>query len=277
MNYRFTRCHAFTLIELLVVIATIALLLGALIPVTQKAKASAKELNCASNLRQIAMATQIYLENNNDQLIVVGKIMQADTIEEALSMWHIALLPYICENIKQDISDLLDNTAELWFCPADKDPYPIGYKNYSHKKKFTSYAPNGYYPQKDAPAKIPLEMKLGPAGGYKISHINTPSDCMLIGETSFAAQFYDADAPKIKEYDLPLDAHHRQTSGFYHNHKMNVLFVDGHIESIKGKKDSIMIWPKGFEKYYESKKYMYWPDLTLKTAKDDLNFWGPGY
>lgn len=58
--------NAFTLVELLVVISVIALLIGILMPVLNKARASATSTTCQANLRSIAYGFVMYLEDNRD-------------------------------------------------------------------------------------------------------------------------------------------------------------------------------------------------------------------
>lgn len=56
---------AFTLIELLVVITIIAVAMGILIPAVTTARESAYRLACLSNMRQIGIALQVYLDENH--------------------------------------------------------------------------------------------------------------------------------------------------------------------------------------------------------------------
>ena len=62
---------AFTLIELLVVIAIVAILAALLMPALGKAKEAGRSAACLSNLRQIGVALQLYVQDNNHRLPIM--------------------------------------------------------------------------------------------------------------------------------------------------------------------------------------------------------------
>lgn len=63
------RAHrAFTLIELLVVIAIISLLIGILLPALAGARLAGREIKDASQIRQLMLATQMYLDDHRNNL-----------------------------------------------------------------------------------------------------------------------------------------------------------------------------------------------------------------
>ena len=62
------RIAAFTLIELLVVIAIIAILAALLLPTFGRVKEGGRGAACISNLRQVGVALQLYIQENNNHL-----------------------------------------------------------------------------------------------------------------------------------------------------------------------------------------------------------------
>jgi len=67
INEVVTPVTGFTLIELLVVIAVIAILASLLLPALARAKQSAKQTNCLSNVRQIGLAYQSFFADHEDR------------------------------------------------------------------------------------------------------------------------------------------------------------------------------------------------------------------
>src|SRR5512140_410023 len=71
-RFTFHVSDGFTLIELLVVIAIIAILAAMLLPALNAAREKSRRTRCISNLRQVAIALNIYANENRDRLPYTG-------------------------------------------------------------------------------------------------------------------------------------------------------------------------------------------------------------
>jgi prepilin-type N-terminal cleavage/methylation domain-containing protein/prepilin-type processing-associated H-X9-DG protein len=84
------RGSGFTLIELLVVVAIIGILASLLLPALAAAKARGRQAKCASNLRQIGLALQMYADDHGGWLPLTTHGTQ-----ETNRSWVFTLRPYL--------------------------------------------------------------------------------------------------------------------------------------------------------------------------------------
>jgi prepilin-type N-terminal cleavage/methylation domain-containing protein/prepilin-type processing-associated H-X9-DG protein len=85
--------RAFTLIELLVVVAIIAILASLLLPALARARDKGKAAKCQSNLRQLALATIMYEDDN--QVYPIGWPPADGFTGPFFPIWYRQLQPYL--------------------------------------------------------------------------------------------------------------------------------------------------------------------------------------
>jgi prepilin-type N-terminal cleavage/methylation domain-containing protein len=119
----------FTLIELLVVIALIAILAGLLLSSLQGAKIQGKSAVCKSNMRQMGLATAMYVgDTGYYPYMVAPQLPYGDTGYE----WPVALKPYVPVTL----------TNLVFVCPGYTGGLPTWQFNYSGPRGTGSYAYN---------------------------------------------------------------------------------------------------------------------------------------
>jgi prepilin-type N-terminal cleavage/methylation domain-containing protein/prepilin-type processing-associated H-X9-DG protein len=119
----------FTLIELLVVIAVIAILIGILLPSLRGARESARAAACASNLRQLGVATAGYAGDYRGFIPREGTAgVTPATLRERIP-WPVALRPYVDAQagINPEPDDRFER-APYYRCPSKRGgAHPVHY------------------------------------------------------------------------------------------------------------------------------------------------------
>jgi prepilin-type N-terminal cleavage/methylation domain-containing protein len=229
------RARAFTLIELLVVIAIIAILAAMLLPALSRAKCKAKQTSCMSNLRQMGVATTMYV---TDYQQYTGSLSVNNG--QFYYVWPGRLLA------------LMGNNRSAFWCPAaladsawntnanktlgQTDPSGLFYDWYGIKETSRfSYGINDWglnllnHPQLGLGGDISGGLTQGPV---KDSQILKPSDMIAYG-----------DVPAVENTGLisfnanmdvtDTSAGHTQCPSNRHCYRVNLCFCDAHVEGAK--------------------------------------------
>jgi prepilin-type N-terminal cleavage/methylation domain-containing protein len=174
------RRRAFTLIELLVVIAIIGVLASLLLPVLGRGKRTARAVACLSNLHQIGIAIELYIQDNDHRLPVCAQMPSLNPTSAPITK---VLEPQL-------------QSKPVWKCPSDQSYF---------EKEQTSYEWNQFLngasydrPQDWSPVTQAIVESI--FGG----RLTTP----LIGD---AAAFHGAEGPWTGKNALFFDGRVEKT------------------------------------------------------------------
>lgn len=217
-----TSFPAFTLVELLVVISIIAMLIALLLPALGSARDAARTVVCLSNLRQMATAAHCYAASYKGSY-PIAYYYQTKPVFTAVA-WDFS----VTKDFNTSPATTKVEPGLLWSgqgsgkvqqCPSfdgasnsPGDPF-TGY-NYN-----TSYIGHGASETISRPAKV--------------TDVKRPSECALFGDGQYAdgANKF-MRAPFANPGDVSFSARSAGTQGFRHRGKTNVVFCDGHAETL---------------------------------------------
>ncbi len=181
---------AFTLVELLVVVAIISLLAAILFPVFARARDKARQTACLSHLRQLGLAAQQYVTDNDGTYFynagapgsplfyarftpsVRDDKLARDTPADRSNRWDPSpLLPLLDPYVKSNA---------LWSCPALPLPFvgANGLAEENTRAEIASYQVNAYIAVNCIPDPLPL-----PAGTPPRPHAGPVTDADIINPT----------------------------------------------------------------------------------------------
>jgi prepilin-type N-terminal cleavage/methylation domain-containing protein/prepilin-type processing-associated H-X9-DG protein len=211
-------CHGFTLVELLVVIAIMVIVAGIMLPVFHQARQAAHRANCLSNLRQLAHAHLMYVQDNDDTLPFwyTGSLPN-------IVLWPAMLRPYYRSSaILNEAGKSEARAGEVWTADYALCAWGAGGKGTREK-------PDWLWPGA-------INSNPRNRGPMRLAEVRRPADTLQFadGATFYEGRFWPNS--RIRQR--------------HQNGMLNGVFLDGHARAV-----SDLLWSKIGQ---DEHGYFYW-------------------
>ena len=224
---KYNKTRGFTLIELLVVIAIIAILAAILFPVFAKVREKARQISCASNLKQLGLSILEYTQDYDERF-------PETNVNANCNNWAQEIFPYV-------------KSVDVYKCPDNPDTVRFDPTNYYPGSNPSWMGSTNWVQGSQAiPPSYGMSNFLGAAGlggPYTQGTINEPASKIMLAEriggnngvASPGCTVAPANQDGIGWSDWDGNG---ETSGFsyaceltaFHTQMTNFLFCDGHVK-----------------------------------------------
>ncbi len=214
----------FTLIELLVVIAIIAILAAILFPVFARAREKARQTSCLSNMKQQALAVQMYASDWDEYMVSMFRL--GPTPDGAygveVGFWYpLALMAFI-------------NNEQIFACPSQGiygtyAPYGLSHDPTIYATLWGASGGDSYYfPQHQATNATAMAHPYQWGTPNTLAAFDCPADTILSWDWHFSTAARGGYSLDANDYYFCAAGGPASGRTGIHNDGNNTTYVDGH-------------------------------------------------